>query len=439
MQIGQNILSLFKISKPKYICIHMLSVVAAGTTLAFSSGVVNAEEDATTPETVLVIGESVSVSTDQLAGSYDVIGRDELDYEHPDDTYELFTKAPGVYISLFNQGIINNDVAIRGFAGDGITPHAKLLVDGIPFNINNGYGELDQLFPLDIETIELYKGASDARYGRFNTAGNFNVTSRRDVANDLKLTAGSFDAREIQSYNGFQSGNLNHRYFLGYREAGGYRDHTDIEKLELSGKWFYALGDGSELGLSVRHSTYDAESPGYLTEAEANANPTSSASYASEDGGDKEVNHYALYFDKKLSDTTSWLTKVYSNDFDRTRWVRFSEGGKLRERIDDQQLTGIITTFDTDLNDHWSLAFGADYENQDVIEKRFQHDDNVRGNTPDRVRRDHDYSLEILGAFFTVENMPSDFLRWNVGLRLDELDGDFTNVDTGTSSDINDY
>ncbi len=390
-------------------------------------------------DSLLVIGDSVSISTDQLAGSHDVIGRDELDYEHPDDTYELFNKAPGVYIARYNQGIINTDVAIRGFAGDGVTPHAKLLIDGVPFNLHNGYGELDQLFPLDIENIELFKGTSDARYGLFNLAGNYNVASRRDIAKEIKVTLGSYDTAEVQSYIGLESGRLTHNYFLGYRQSDGYRDHTDIEKLEASGKWFYALDDSNELGLSLRHSTYDAESPGYFdVKEDARNDPTSSASHSSEDGGDKTITHYSIHYNKALSEGLDWSNKIYYNDIERNRWVRFFSTSNLQERVDDQQQTGFVTTLDWTINDKWFANIGADIEQQDVIEQRFTHSDNVREGAGN-PSRDRDYTLDTIGAFVTIEQTPSDYLRWNIGVRVDHLDGDYTDKISNVDRDIFDF
>ncbi|MGH1427870.1 MAG: TonB-dependent receptor [Arenicella sp.] len=374
-------------------------------------------------DNILVIGENTQVTTEKLAGSYDVVSRDELDYEHPDDTYELFDKAPGVYFARYNQGIINTDVAIRGFAGDGVTPHAKLLIDGVPFNLNNGYGELDQLFPLDIESIELYKGNSDARYGLFNLAGNYNVSSRRDIAKELKITLGSFSTSEVQGYAGLESGNLTHNYFLGYRQGNGYRDHTDIEKLEASGKWFYNVNDNSEIGLSIRHSTYEADSPGYLTQEEARNNPTSSASYASEDGGDKTINHYSVHYNTTLSDSVEWSNKLYYNDIERSRWVRFFESSTLQNRFDDQQQTGFISTIDWTINAQWAVELGADLQQQDVLEQRFNHPEQTRASAR-TVNRNREYTLDSTGVFATVEQTPSDLLRWNLGVRLDRLDGE---------------
>jgi len=98
----------------------------------------SAAEEQSQLDTIVVLGTQEFIRDTNLAGSIDVITRDELEYENITDTLELFTKTPGVVLSRYNQGIINTDISIRGFAGDGETPHAKLLVDGIPSNLFNG-------------------------------------------------------------------------------------------------------------------------------------------------------------------------------------------------------------------------------------------------------------------------------------------------------------
>ena len=125
-------------------------------------------------DSVIVLGnkEQVSASDKSLAGSVDVITRNELEYEHVTDTLELFSKTPGVVLSRYSQGIVNTEISIRGFSGDGETPNAKLLVDGIPSNLFSGLSELDYLFPTNIQNIQVFKGTSDATTGLFATAGN---------------------------------------------------------------------------------------------------------------------------------------------------------------------------------------------------------------------------------------------------------------------------
>lgn len=293
-------------------------------------------------ETVVVIGDKNVVLQTDLVGSIDLIDQTELNYEQIDDTLELFNKVPGVYLSRYNQGIINTDVAIRGFAGDGVTPHAKLLIDGIPANLHNGYNELDQLFPIGIESIEAFKGTSDPRYGLFNLAGNYNVSTRQDEAKEIELTAGSFATVQAQAYAGLANGKLTHSYALGYRTSEGYRDRMDLDKLSLSGSWAWQFDDRKDVRVIARHATYDGDSPGYINNpVEARLNPRRIPSFAALDGGEKTTNHLSVHWNQAFTDDLQWAMQAYGQEFERERWVRFSEAGTLRNRYDDQTMWGL--------------------------------------------------------------------------------------------------
>lgn len=378
-------------------------------------------------ETLLVIGKRTEESRTDLAGSLDLITREELAYERVDDTVELFAKVPGAYLSRFNQGVINADVAIRGFAADGSTPHAKLLIDGVPANRHNGWGELDQLFPTGIGSMRVFKGTSDPRYGLYNLAGNYEVQSRSEVGiTEIEGSLGSFDAREIHAYSGLEHGALTHNYAIGYREASGYRDHTDIEKYSLSGRWFYALTEATELGLIVRHSAFEADAPGFLSREEARQAPRSSAAYANQDGGEKRADHASLHLDMRPGAALELAVKLYFQDFERERWVRFSAASALQHRFDDESQWGVINHLEWRPGDIWTVRAGLDFEHQDVIEQRFGTLGQSRLRNPAAVLRDFDYRFDALGAFVQLEQTPSDLLRWNVGVRVDRLDGEFS-------------
>jgi len=381
----------------------------------------------------------------ELAGPLDIITRDELSYEHPDDTLELFSKIPGVNIARYNQGIINTDIGIRGFGSDGVTPHAKLLIDGIPFNLHNGYNELDQLFPLGIGAIEVHKGTSDIRYGLYNVAGNYNVFSRTDIGNELQATVDTFGSYELQGYSGIQTGKLTQNYFLGYRNGRGYRDHSDIEKYTLSGRWAYEIDDTLTVGLSARYANYEGDSPGYLDRETAANDPRSSALFASQDGGEKDVGHISLFADKEFNYATLSL-RAYYNDIYRNRFVRFSEGGSLRNRIEDQQHYGFVADFNLDVTDSFRVKAGVDYQFQDVRDQRFNAITDATSPTGflrepnfDSVRRDWDHTLETIGGYIGVEHDVTNNFRWNAGVRFDHLDGDFENVATGETAPIRDF
>lgn len=366
-------------------------------------------------DSVVVIGKKEFTLDKDLAGSVDVITRDELEYEHVTDTLELFTKTPGVVLSRYNQGIINTDLSIRGFSGDGETPHAKLLVDGIPSNLFNGFSELDYLFPTNIQSIQVFKGTSDATTGLFATAGNYKVETRKDTGKEVQLGYGSFNTRELQAYYGDKQGEFTQNYAVGYRAGNGWRDNTDIEKIALSGRWQYDF-EKSTLALSTKYGKYNAfEAPGYLSKAQARDNPRSSAINAQNDGGEKTFKHVSLHYDYFVNDDIDISVKTYWQDFARDRSVGFV-GAPLELRDEDQTSRGLIAKFNWQLDPKWSLEAGYDIEVQNVEEFRIRPSQN-------RVRRNADYDFTAQGIYTKVENKPTDWLTWNFALRADRLKG----------------
>jgi iron complex outermembrane recepter protein len=388
-------------------------------------------------DSVVVIGTRPPEATRRLAGSVDIIGRDELEYEHVDDTMELLTKVPGTYLSRFNQGIINSDISIRGFAGDGGSPHVKLLIDGIPSNLHAGYPEMDQLFPLGIGSVQVFKGTSDAQFGTYNTAGNYSLASRADVGEtEVEATAGSYDTREVQAYSGLETGKLTQNYFAGYREAGGYRDHTDLQKFVASGRWSYEVSDDTSLALIARVAGYEGDAPGYLTRAEARTAPRSSAAYANQDGGDKDTVHTSVHIDSVLSDAVNFSAKAYWQQFERERWVRFSAAGSVQNRFDDEQQVGFRSSLGWELNDEWKMSFGIDAEHQRNVEQRFGTVNQTRERDPANVIRNNQFDFDTFGGYVQVDHHPNDVLSWNAAVRIDRLDGDFTQISaTGVRSE----
>ncbi len=390
-------------------------------------------------DTIIVIGVPTAVPDAGLAGSIDTLSQDELAYERVNDTLELFNKVPGVYVARYNQGVINTDIAIRGFAGDGVTPHAKLLIDGIPSNYHNGYNELDQLSPLNIASISTFKGTSDARYGLYNIAGNYNVFTRQDEGKEVDVMLGSFNAREVNAYAGYEDEGFKQNYAFGYRESEGYRSHTDVEKLTLSGSWAWVLDGTRELRLVLRHATYEADSPGYLGKDQSRLMPKLSPSYASADGGDKQTDHLSLHWSQIFAPDLDWHLKLYTQKFERNRWVRFSEAGSLRNRIDDQQQDGFISTLSWTLSPIWTLDWGLDYEQQDVLEQRFQVAGQTRVLDISRVRRNHSYNFDHYGTYVKLSHEAADRIKWNIGLRADRLSGDFIERESGEKRDMYEF
>lgn len=402
------------------------ALLAAALSLALPALVAGQTSDeATRLDTIVVIGESTGTPEIDLQGSLDVIGRSEIGYENVNDISALFNKIPGLYIARYNQGLVNSDIAIRGFAGDGETPHVKLLIDGVPMNLHNGFGEMDSLFPTGIESITVFKGTSDPTVGLLAIAGNVRIQTREDVARELRLSYGSYDARELQAYAGFEDGPVTQSYSLGWRQTAGYRDGMDLDKRAFGGRWALAINEDTTLRAIVRTARYDGDSPGYLTRAESRANPRQSASYADQDGGDKHTQHGSLHFDQRINASLDWSAKAYINHFERERWVRFSAVQALQNRFDDQDQQGLIVSARWAIDPNWTLDGGVDGETQDVIEQRFGTVGQHRVRNPANVLRNRDFTFSHWGAWARLGFRDED--RWgaNLALRADRIGGDF--------------
>lgn len=376
----------------------------------------------------------------ELLTSVTLVGADQLQNESVDYTLELLGKIPGVTLTDFNQGVITADVSIRGFNGEGSSPHLRLLVDGLPHNLNSGYNDLGPIFPLEIERIEVVKGTADPRFGLNAVAGTVNVhTFQSFTGGKLKLMAGSYGLLEAQALAGFQNGGFSQTYFAGVRQSDGYRDHAAIDKHSLAGKWFYTGGGNRwRVGLSARYHQFEAEAPGYLPLALAHSTPRASPAYSSTDGGTADNLQFSLHADAQVADGVTAAAKVYRHEVQRHRFVRFTAAGAQQERIEDELHSG------ASLTSRWrpsaasfpvTVDAGVEFHRQEAVNQRFATIERRRTSTT----RDHLYELDNAGAFVGAEVRPAGWLRLNAALRADELDGEMLNRPNGARTPIIDY
>ena len=396
-------------------------------------------------ETVVVIGATSATrrlhpSSQDLVGSVDVIGGDQLERENVDLSYELLKKVPGVYVSDYNQGVVAGGVAMRGFNTEGDVMHVKLLVDGIPANLNSGVADLNAIFPLDIEKVELVKGTNDPRHGLFNIAGTLQVfTSPPGRYAKVKALGGAFGTRDAQGIGAFSTGRLSHVYFGGIRGSRGYRDNADLDRHALAGKWLYTpANDRWTLGLIARSHDFETQAPGYLTAAEAGTTPRLSPAFSATDGGEQHTRHVSAHLDRLFGSVAVSL-KGYRQSFASQRWVRFTEAGAQQERLEDETQTGALATVT------WRprvlaatdgvVSFGADVQHQDNVAQRYATVDRGRG----AILRDQAFDFVHGGGYATADLRPVGWLRVQGGLRVDRVGGDFTNVLTGGQVPVLEY
>ena len=169
----------------------------------------------------------------------DVLGGDQVENKNVMNSWELLGQMPGIQLTETRQGTESGKATFRAFNGEGYINGIKILIDGVPSNVNSGNQRfIDMVFPLEIDYIEVVRGTNDPRYGLHNIGGNINFGTRQGGNyTDGRLTYGSFDTREAQLAVGREADGFAQNYFVGVQDSNGYRDHDTSQKYSLGGKW----------------------------------------------------------------------------------------------------------------------------------------------------------------------------------------------------------
>ncbi len=381
------------------------------------------------------------IATRSLPTSVDILGAERIENQVVTHNWQLFSQLPGVMLTQFNQGNVSGKFSMRAFNGEGEINAVKLLVDGVPGNSNDGnMPYLELAIPLEIEAIEVVRGTNDPRYGLHNIAGNADVITR--IGGNYMLgraSYGSFSTRDLQAAMGFERSGFSQNYAISVFDSDGYRDHSDTEKLAVSGKWFWSPGGATRIGLIARHQDSKAEEAGYLTRAESRTDEDMSPAHNASDGGDRALDQYSAHLDIELGDQLFWSSKAYQNKIDDRRFVRFSAGVSQQERYTKEDHIGVMSTLTWRPQVSWahefSLVGGLSAEWQDNTSERY--------NTTRRARtaqtRNQLFDLDIYGGFMQAVIKPTEKLKIVPAWRTDVLTGHYDNLLNGRRFDINDY
>lgn len=416
--------------------------------LCVGSGVTAQQARTQSATTMMTLGEVVVTATkDPLAisslyTSVNVVAAERIEQQAVTNNWQLFDQVPGVMLTNFGQGTSSGKLSLRAFNGEGEINAVKLLIDGIPSNSNDGNMPYIDLAPrLDIDAIELVKGTNDPRYGLHNIAGNANIATKSGGNYQLgRMSYGSFNTRDLQAAMGVDDDRLSQNYAISYLNTDGHRRHSDAENAAFSGKWFLHSQDRrQQLGLIIRHAEANAQEAGYLTRAQADADPRQSPAHNVSDQGKRQMTQLALQGKSELRDDLTATAQVYMNDLHDKRYVRFSAGTSQQERLVDEAHLGVSASASwqagkTSLGD-LTLTGGIDTEHQDNRSERY--------NTLLQARmaqtRNQQFDFNTVGGFIQATLRPTEWLTITPALRIDKISGNYTNRLSGARYDMNDY
>ncbi|SUI69462.1 TonB-dependent receptor [Shewanella morhuae] len=391
-------------------------------------------------ERITVVGKR-SVDASKVLTSVDRMSGELVQSADVDYAWQLLGRLPGVTLTEFNQGTTSGKLSFRGFNGEGEINAVKLLINGIPSNSNDGnMPYIDMILPLEISTVEVVRGTTDPRYGLHNIAGNvsFETRSGGDYF-DTKLTTGSFGKNDVQVVAGVETGAFRQNYAVGYREAEGYRDHSDFSRRSFAGKWAFDLSDNMTLAASARTYSVDAKEPGYLTRDVAYTTPRATNDYNQSDEGDRDINQFSVSLDTTLSTTSTLRILSWLNQFEDNRYVTYSANVAQQNRYTEEEHYGALASvsFEPAVSylHRLFIETGASVEVQDNISKRFLTKEQVATSQT----RDQKFDLTITGAYVQTMLEPTKWLRVTPAWRVDQVRGDFTDNLNDLTASANDY
>jgi len=403
----------------------------------------------------IVMGE-VRVSAQRDAGalrsstvltSVDVLGADQIEDKNVMNSWELVGQLPGIQLTETRMGAESGKASFRAFNGEGYINGIKVLLDGIPSNVNSGNQRfIDMIFPLEVDFIEVVRGTNDPRYGLHNIGGNINVGTRQGGNYlDSRFTVGSFNTREAQLAYGREANGFAQNYFAAKQRSDSYREHGDSDKYSLGGKWFLTSKDKSlSAGLVLRSYAHDAEEPGFLTRAELDQDRRQSPSKNANDVTNRDMRHASAYLDWQISPDAFLSNKFYYNEYHDDRRVTFTSNpagtAPRQRRLWDEEQRGFMSTLTWRASARVTVDGGVNTERQDNRYRRLRYNYALPSDfgTPATTQNNDRYYLNNVGAYVQAVIKATDTLRLVPGYRVDRFTGS-NPLPGGGSAALQDY
>jgi len=214
-------------------------------------------------ERVVVAATRGDAPLSSLGVSASALEREEIADRESSDFVHLLQAVPGVAVTRTGGVGLQASAFVRGGASNA----ARILVDGIPVNEPGGAYDFGNLLPLELDRIEVVRGAASSLYGTDALAGVIQLVTRRaDPGEPPSLRAeaegGSFAWRRFLGGTSGRAGAFDWSAGLLRVETDNEEPNSAFEETAGAASLGGHLGDRSDLRLVFRGQTSTTGTPG---------------------------------------------------------------------------------------------------------------------------------------------------------------------------------
>ena len=262
---------------------------------------VNAQREALSAASVRVAEDRLN----QTAGGTAVVDAKSFEKGKAVTIKDMLDFTPGV----FAQSRVNEEarLSIRG-SGLSRTFHMRgirLLQDGIPINLADGGSDFQDIDPLALQHVEVYKGANALQYGSASLGGaiNFVTPTGYTTSNSvLRLDTGSNEFARAQFKTGEVIGDWDYFASLSQLRSDGFRQFSGQKNTRLNANVGLKINPQLETRFYVIHGDMNQELPGNLTKAQLQANPSQANATSASTNSQRD------FLITRLANKTTWIS-----------------------------------------------------------------------------------------------------------------------------------
>ena len=410
------------------------ALIIATFLLCFRSLAAFAADSSSSVEVYVWGQQPTSAATEQTRWDKD------LELRPSNTPSDVLRVTPGLIIGQHHGGGKADQILFRGFDSDHGTDFA-VFIDGIPVNMvshghGQGYADLHWLIPESIERVEIYKGPYFVHLGDFATSGAMNIiTKRNDKDSTITLSGGSYNTQRYVGVFSPPEGMFLRPYIAGeiYHNDGPFKNPNDYIRYNLLAK--FGLLQTADSNLSFL-GTFFKTSWNASGEIPARAVRSGAVgrfgSFDPREGGKSERQNLSLIYNY-TDGNQSFNAQTWASWYKLQLWSNFTlflhdpVNGDGIEQNDKRFLIGNNINY----RRNYSL-FGLPTETFVGLQSRFDHirvglfsQTNRRRTTKSGnlspTLSNNDIEQTNLAAFVQQEIKPTDWLRTQIGVRMDNF------------------